>query len=172
MGRADQGTTQLAGRYVVVPRTLCFITYGDEVLLLRGAPDKRLWPNRYNGIGGHVERGEDVRSAALREIREEAGVEVTDLRLRGIVNVAPDATGPGVMIFVFTARALSRQVRPSSEGTPVWVRRDGWSDLELVEDLPVLLPRVLGMGPDDPPFFGHYTYDENDQLVVRLFPGG
>ncbi len=168
MGRIDQGTLQLTGRYLVVPRTLCFITCGDEVLLLRGAPDKRLWPGRYNGIGGHVERGEDVRSAALREIREEVGIEVTDLRLRGVINVAPDAEGPGVMLFVFTARALSRQAQPSAEGTPVWIRQGEWDGLELVEDLPILLPRVLAMGPDDPPFFGHYTYDEEDRLEVRF----
>ena len=43
------------------------VTGEPEVLLLRGAADKRLWANRYNGLGGHVEAGEDVLSAAKRE---------------------------------------------------------------------------------------------------------
>jgi len=123
MSRAGQGTDDLSGRHLVLPRTLCFVTWGDEVLLLRGAPDKRIWPNRYNGVGGHVERGEDVRSAARREIAEETGLTVEDLRLRGVVHVTPDAEGVGVMLFVFAARAQQREVRPSAEGAAVWVRR-------------------------------------------------
>jgi len=170
MGRADQGLGNLEGRYLVVPRTLCFVLHGDEVLLLRGAPDKPIWPNRYNGVGGHVEPGEDVCSAALREIREETGLEVADLRLRGVVNVCPAPRSVGVVLFVFTARALGREVRPSSEGTPVWVRRDRIGELDLVEDLPVLLPRVLEMGPQDPPLFALYTYDDRDRLVVAFGP--
>jgi len=51
-------------RYQVIPCVLCFITHRDDVLLLRGAPGKRLGPNRYNGVGGHIERNEDVFTAA------------------------------------------------------------------------------------------------------------
>jgi 8-oxo-dGTP diphosphatase len=38
--------------------------------------------------------------------------------------------------------------------------------LDLVEDLPVLLPYVLAMGANEPPFFAHYRYDEQDALVI------
>jgi len=29
------------------------------VLLLRGAPKKKIWPDQYNGVGGHVKPDED-----------------------------------------------------------------------------------------------------------------
>jgi len=40
MPKSEQGIS--AGRYMIIPRTLIFITRGDSVLLIKGAPDKRL----------------------------------------------------------------------------------------------------------------------------------
>ncbi|HEY72124.1 MAG TPA: 8-oxo-dGTP diphosphatase [Thermoflexia bacterium] len=167
MGKTNQKI--IPHRYQVVPRTLCFITHSDDVLLLRGDPDKRIWPNLYNGVGGHVEPGEDVYAAALREIREETGLEVRDLRLRGVINIPVDEqSNTGILIFVFTATSATRDVRPSDEGAPEWVRLDHLPQLDLVEDLPTLLPRVLAMGAGDPPFFAHYRYDEQGRLTITF----
>ncbi|MGQ9802239.1 MAG: NUDIX hydrolase [Anaerolineae bacterium] len=154
---------------LVIPRVLCFITHGDDVLLLHGAPNKRLWANRYNGIGGHLEPGEDVYAAARREIREEAGIPITELRLRGIIHVAPEGDEPGVLLFVFTARALSRDVQASAEGQPVWVARDQIGALDVVEDVPVVLKWALNMKPDDPIFAARSYRDERGN--IRLIRG-
>ena len=56
MPQSDQGVTN--DRYMVIPRTAIFLRRGDSFLLLKGAPAKRLWANKYNGLGGHLERGE------------------------------------------------------------------------------------------------------------------
>jgi 8-oxo-dGTP diphosphatase len=166
VGEADQKI--IADRYQVFPRTLCFITHGDDVLLLHGAPEKHIWPGQYNGVGGHVRSDEDVFSAAQREIQEETGLQVCDLRLRGIINIPVDVQDKGVFLFVFTATADRRDVCASEEGTPQWIPRGEVDRLDLVEDLPTLLPRVLTMQPDDPPFYALYTYGEDDDLVVTF----
>ena len=166
MARDDQKI--LPHRYQVTPRTLCFVTHDGDVLLLRGAPDKQLWPNKLNGVGGHLEAGEDVYQAARREIREETGLEIQDLHLRGVINIPVDRQDRGIMLFVFTATAASRSTHPSPEGTLEWVDPAQLSELPLVEDLPILLPRVLAMAPDEPPFFARYHYDEQDQLVILI----
>ena len=74
MNSTEQGT-RAPGRHLVVPRVLIFLTRTtgagvQEVLLLKGAPTKRLWANKYNGLGGHVEATEDVYAAARREVHE------------------------------------------------------------------------------------------------------
>ena len=166
MGIKDQKAT--LDRYVLVPRTLIFLTRAREILLLKGAPDKRLWAGKYNGVGGHVQRGEDPLTAARRELAEETGLQAA-LWLCGIVTI--DA-GPqaGVVMFVFRGEPQDAHaaLQPSVEGNPEWVSLDGWQQLPLVEDLPVLLPKVLAAQPEQPVFFARYAYDAHDRLQITF----
>lgn len=144
-------------RYLIVPRVLIFLTRRDRVLLLKGASDKRLWADLYNGLGGHVEPGETPYEAALREVREESGLAPQALTLRALIHVTmPDP--PGVILFVFVGEAPEGKVRDSEEGVPAWIPRDAISDLPLVEDLYELLPRVLA--PGDDVIFGDYRFTD------------
>ena len=169
MPKTDQGVevSLSRNRYTVIPRTLCFVTRGDRVLLLRGAPTKRIWPNKYNGLGGHVERDEDVYAAARRELQEETGFIVDDLRLAGIINIDTGQSS-GIMLFVFTAVSPSGEPIASGEGTLEWAPRDQLANFDLVEDLPTILPLALDVSPDAPPFCAHYRYDKDERLVIRF----
>ncbi len=169
MPKSDQGIdiSLKRQRYTVIPRTLVFITRDDRVLLLRGAPTKRIWANKYNGIGGHIERDEDVYTATQREVREETGLDIDDLRLVGLINIDGDQPA-GIMLFVFTAQSRSGTPTPSEEGTLEWIERDQLAQIDLVEDLPAILPRALDLPLNAPPFFAHYHYDERERLIIRF----
>jgi len=164
MGRAAQGLSQ--GRWMVIPRVLCFLFHGDEVLLLRRAADRAVFPDRYNGLGGHVEPGEDLRTAARREIREESGLAVSELELAGLILIHPGGS-PGVLIGVFVGDAPERRVGGTAEGQLAWVPIARVLELPVVEDFPTLWPRVLRFRETRRPFFLSYVYDEQDRLIVR-----
>jgi 8-oxo-dGTP diphosphatase len=165
MSAAEQGVD--LNRYMVIPRVLVVITREDKLLLLKGADDKRLWAGLYNGVGGHLEQGEDPRSDAHREVFEETGLSITDLLFCGIVFVNTNVN-PGICIFIFTGEYKTGNLAESREGMLEWVDISALSTLPLVADMPVLLPKILSHKSGSDPFFAHSRYDENENLVVTF----
>ena len=150
---STQKTTEK--RYSIIPRTLSFLRRENSVLLLKGAPDKRLWANLYNGVGGHIEQGEDIFSAAKREILEETGLVPESLYLCGTI-IIDTGDYPGIGIFVFTGESRLGRVKPSPEGVLEWVEPTTVFNLDLVNDLYELLPYVLTWKPTQKPFSALY----------------
>lgn len=161
----DQGVFK--DRYQIIPRALVFATRGDFVLLLKGAPNKRLWANLYNGVGGHIERGEDPITAARREFKEETGLNLINPWLCALITI--DTGEPiGIGMYVFKGETSNKNPTPSGEGTLEWIQSNDLPSLPLVEDLPVLLPRVLSLNKSDPILFAQYTYSSEGKLIVTF----
>ena len=176
MGAKEQGAVK-DERWQVIPRTLCFVTYGEHILLLKRAPHRRVFPNHYNGLGGHIERHEDPCQSAIREIHEESGLDVVNVQYRGTTHI--DAGNEvGIMLFVFTAEATAQTVIDSAEGTLEWLHLPTLLEdiarqnttLLLVEDLPILLPRLYGPAMSNTPFFARVAYDEHHRFQFIIAP--
>lgn len=70
----------LLGYPVISPCIMVVIRRGREILLARSP---RFAPGMYSALAGFVEPGETLEQAAAREVREEVGLEISNLRYFG-----------------------------------------------------------------------------------------
>jgi len=59
---------------------VCYIENDKGQLLMGKRNDSKKWTNP----GGHIEKGEDPYSGAIREMKEETGLDVSDIELKGV----------------------------------------------------------------------------------------
>ena len=139
--------------------TLCFLTRGDEVLMLyrNRPPNQGLW----NGVGGHIEPGELPESACRREVEEETGFHLDAVRFAGLLTWHGFEI-PAGGLYLYTAPAPAGQPVASDEGFLQWQpRADVITSPAVVDNLHFVLPAILNGAP---PQVYHFDY-RNGQII-------
>ena len=113
----------------MINTSLCYITRGDEVLMLhRVNKENDLNRDKWIGIGGKFEAGESPEDCMLREAREETGLTLTSWRYRGIVTFVSDEYGTEYM-HLFTADGSEGEAAECDEGELVWIPKTRLAEL-------------------------------------------
>jgi len=100
----------------------------NMVMIYDSKTDRVLVQNRrrsWKGIafpGGHLEPGESIRDSAVREVREETGLDVTDLEYCGMLNWYCLDDGRRTFIHYYKTENYSGELIPETEeGENFWV---------------------------------------------------
>ena len=110
---------------------MCMVYDGEGNILVEDRR-KRDWP----GIafpGGHVEPGESFVEAAIREVREETGLQIESPRLCGVKQFPTDDGTRYVLLF-FKTNLFSGQLASSEEGEVFWIKRTELENYPLAMD--------------------------------------
>ena len=149
--------------YLPIIGTLAYVLSpsGDDVLLVhRNARSDDESFGKWNGLGGKLERNEDVASCMRRELREEASIDVVSMRLRGTVSWPGfGRNGEDWLGFVFVVDAFTGVVPKSNdEGDLAWYPRARLFDasIDFWEGDKHFLPLVFDADPH--PFHGVMPY--------------
>lgn len=117
---------------------LCLIHQGDRLLLQNRR--KKDWDG-WTLPGGHIEKGESIVDAVVREMQEETGLTIHSPKLCGIKQF-PIENGR-YLVFLFRTESFSGEVRSSDEGEMRWISRSELSDFHTVPDFEELLQVML-----------------------------
>ncbi len=136
---------------------LCLLRDDDRYLLQNRV--KKDWKG-YALPGGHIEAGESIVDAVVREIKEETGLTVLNPKLCG-VKLFPIENGRYI-VFLFIADKFKGKLISSDEGEMYWIKKDEWSGVNLVDDFYELIQVMLSDSLNE----FQYVIDGDDWKVV------
>lgn len=147
--------------------TLCYLEQNGCYLMLHRVKKKNdVNHDKWIGVGGKFEPGEDAHACALREVYEETGLTMRAPRYRGIVDFFCPPW-PAERMHLFTCSDFAGTMTDCDEGTLEWVPK------QAVQALPIwpgdkLFFRLL---EQDAPFFHLELYYDGDTLVRAVRDG-
>jgi len=153
-------------RYQFVPRTLVFIKNNDKYLLIHKRRRNSFGFNKFNGVGGHMEKGEEPFESACREIAEETGLKINSLELTAILFI-DTISAPGIQVFVFKAEFLNGEIAHSDEGILNWMTYAEIKDnKDVVSDVPELIQICETHNRGSKPQIIKYLYNDFGELRI------
>jgi 8-oxo-dGTP diphosphatase len=159
---------EIKSRYKMVPRTLVFIEKENKILLINRKKKNTFGFGKLNGIGGHIEKGEEPFESAKREILEESGLVVNSLDLVALIFIEI-GIDPGILLFVFNAKFPGGKLVPSDEGDLIWIQKGAINSMNnIVKDIPFLVNLCEKHKKEAPPFICKYLYDEKKELRIVM----
>ncbi len=136
---------------------MCMISDNEGNVLVQNRSDSS-WP----GVafpGGHVETGESFTDAVIREVYEETGLTVSNLRMCGIKDwVAEDGTR--YVVLLYQTNTFSGKLTSSEEGEVWWAPLNKMPSMNLAKSMQTML-RIFCEDKLTEQFF----YRENGELI-------
>ncbi len=116
----------------MIKTVICYLEKGDKVLMLyRNKKENDLNGGKYIGVGGHIEKGETIEDAVIREVKEETNLDIVRLDYFGkVMFYIDDYTEE---MYVFTSSEFTGELSECDEGTLYWVDKNKILDLPLWE---------------------------------------
>lgn len=116
--------------------------------------------------GGHVEAGESFVDSAIREVKEETGLNIRSLKSCGVVHWAHNRNFNRYIVFLYKTSDFSGELlAETEEGRVFWVDPAELNKMELAENFARYLPMFLNGGFSE--VYGSWNEDDPQILIYK-----
>ena len=146
------------------PTQRCVLTYvmdEDKVLLI--LKKRGLGDGYYNAPGGHIELEETSIEAAIRETKEETGLDVSELKERGTLRFQ-FKDGLRMVCYVFVTSTWEGELKECDEAKPFWTDKASLDYNMMWKDDKLWLPLLL----EGKEFEGWFVFDDREMLDAKV----
>ncbi len=131
----------------------CFVKRGNKYLMLERDSNKRIMPNVLMACGGKREFNEGLFEAARREVKEETGLNIKNLRIKAVGNAyLEDLEEEFYFHFIFADYNNGTLIKNMPEGKLIWMT------IEEILNHPNLLKKKKKIGKD--------LFDEKNSKII------
>lgn len=145
--------------------TVCYIEKEGKYLMLHRTKKKNdINEGKWLGIGGKFEDKESPEDCIIREVKEETGLVLNSVKLRGILTFI-NTICETEYIYVFTSNDFTGNLIECNEGELKWVEKEKVTSLNLWEGDKIFVEKIK----EESPFFTiKYVYDGDTLLHYDL----
>ena len=123
--------------------TLCYITNKktDSTLMIhRVKKENDYHLGKWNGLGGKFEQGESPEECAIREIKEESGLTVNNITMKGFITFPMFDGKEDWYVFLFVSDKYEGKLIDSKEGNLAWIPNEKLMEINLWDSDKIFIP--------------------------------
>lgn len=146
-----------------------FVRKNGKYLLLKRSPLKKYAPNVVHPIGGKVDPNENPYQAATREVFEEAGIRVKNIKLEAVfLEIAPHAGEKyNWLIFHFSGDYKSGKLKTTEEGEFIFLKPSDIAKQNLFPSVREAIKHIINPH-DGTVFMTTYFNNERTKIIKRI----
>ena len=114
--------------------TLCYVINkkSDSTLMIhRVKKENDYHQGKWNGLGGKFEQGESPEECAIREIKEESGLTVKSITMKGFITFPMFDGKEDWYVFLFVTDDFEGELIDSNEGDLAWIPNEKLTEINL-----------------------------------------
>ena len=123
--------------------TLCYVINkksNSTLMIHRVKKENDYHQGKWNGLGGKFESGESPEECAIREIKEESGLNVKSVTMKGFITFPMFDGKEDWYVFLFVTDDFEGELIDSNEGDLAWIQNEKLMEINLWEGDKIFIP--------------------------------